>query len=153
MRARFLAEARRGFVALFEEILPPEFLVSIDPTKRHRNFGHIPVFWAWLGEVFDANASCHRALNHQQAWYQHQAQPVPSGGTSGFCRARLRLRFLERVSYRVLHTLRRAMSEVDHWHGLEVEAIDGSSVQLMDTEASQKVCPQHRVKSPVAGIR
>ena len=154
VRARFLAEARCGFAALFEEILPPEFLVSVDPTKRQRSFGHIPVFWAWVGQIFEANASCHRALSHIQAWYQLHGQSVPSGGNGGFCRARLRIRvgFLERIAYRVLHTLRRAMTEVDYWHGFEVKAIDGSSVQLMDTEANQEAYPQPAGQKPGCGF-
>lgn len=50
-----------GYAVLFEDILPSDFLTSIDPTTRQRSFGHLPVFWAWLAQILEANASCQKA--------------------------------------------------------------------------------------------
>lgn len=46
-----------GYAVLFEDMLPGEFLASIDPTERQRSFCHIPVFWVWLAQILEANAS------------------------------------------------------------------------------------------------
>lgn len=33
-----------AYAVLFGTVLAPEFLTRIDPTKRQRSFGHLPVF-------------------------------------------------------------------------------------------------------------
>jgi len=55
---------------LFESLIPPGFLAGIDTTKRQRFFGQIPVFWAWLAQIFEANASCSKALGLIQSWHR-----------------------------------------------------------------------------------
>lgn len=46
-----------GYGVMFEDVLPTSFLASIDPTQRQRRFGHIPVLWAWVSQIFEGNAS------------------------------------------------------------------------------------------------
>ena len=158
-RERVLRESISGYALLFESVLPPDFLKGIDPTKRQRSFGHIPVFWAWLAQILEANASCSKALGLIQSWYQASGLAAPTGGTSGYCMARVNLRedFLEQVAHRITNTLGQRIGPVDRWHGLTLKAIDGSSVQLMDTEANQEAYPQPSSQKqgcgfPVMGI-
>jgi len=45
-KKRLLASSISGYSLLFNDVLPSDYLTSIDPTKRQRSFGHIPVMWA-----------------------------------------------------------------------------------------------------------
>ena len=158
-RAQLLRHSISGYALLFESVLPAGFLEGIDPTKRQRHFGHIPVFWAWLGQILEANASCSKALTLIQAWYQASGLAAPTGGTSGYCMARAGLRedFLDQIGHRISNTLSQRIGPIDTWHGLTLKAIDGSSVQLMDTSANQEIYPQPSSQKdgcgfPVMGI-
>jgi hypothetical protein len=74
---------------LFEDVLPAEFLVGIDKTKRNRHFGAIPVFWAWLGQILEENASCSRGLSLIQTWCVGAGLKPPTGDTSSYCQSRM----------------------------------------------------------------
>jgi hypothetical protein len=143
-----------GYALLFEPILPAGFLASIDTTRRQRFFGHIPVFWAWIAQILEANSSCSKALGLIQSWHQANGTPAPRGDTSGYCQGRIRLEegFLARISERITLSLRRAIQPADLWHGMVLKAIDGSSVQLMDTPDNQAAYPQPVGQKPGCGF-
>lgn len=139
-RERVLRQSISGYAVLFESVLPAGFLNEIDRTKRQRRFGHIPVFWAWLAQLLEANASCGKALGLIQSWYRASGLPAPTGSTAGYCMARTRLQegFLAQIGERICGTLAQRIRSQDRWQGLTLKAIDGSSVQLMDTQANQE---------------
>ncbi|MEP2775032.1 MAG: IS4 family transposase [Luteolibacter sp.] len=133
-----------GYAVLFGEVLPPDFLAAIDPTARQRSFGHLPVFWAWLAQILEANASCQKALGHIQSWSATCGLPVPSSDTSSYCKARgrMNLDFLKDIHRRICRHLCSRVAGRDNWNGLNLKAVDGSSVQLMDTDENQEAYPQ-----------
>lgn len=143
-----------GYAVLFEDMLPGEFLASIDPTERQRSFGHIPVFWAWLAQILEANASCQKAVGLIQSWCRASKLPVPSSDTSSYCKARgrLRLSFLQQIHQRVIAHLHSRIGSRDQWNGFTLKAMDGSSVQLMDTDKNQLLYPQPSVQKPGCGF-
>lgn len=143
-----------GYAVLFEDLLPGGFLSSMDPTQRQRSFGHIPVFWAWLAQILEANASCQKAVGLIQCWCRASKLPMPSSDTSSYCKARSRLRlsFLQQIHQRVIHHLRGRINHRDQWNGLTLKAMDGSSVQLMDTEKNQLLYPQPSVQKHGCGF-
>ena len=143
-RAKVLRQSFCGYALLFSSFLPATFLEANDPTLRQRHFGHIPVFWAWLAQILEANTSCTKALGLIQAWSRGAGLPVPTGGSSGYCNARQRLdeSFLKTIFETITASLNRSVRPSDLWHGHPVKAIDGSSVLLMDTEQNQAVYPQ-----------
>ena len=155
LRSSVIRDSLSGYAVLFADVLPQPFLRRIDPTSRQRSFGHVPVFWAWLAQILERNASCQRALGLLQAWYQACELPVPGSGTSGYCQGRLRLTtgFLGKVHRRVLAVLRRARRDTDLWHGLQLKAIDGSSVQLSDTPPTSRTFPSRVGKCRAAAFR
>ena len=55
------------YALLFNDVLRSENLAQIDPTKRQRHFGQLIVFWAWLAQIFELNASCSRAVRMIQS--------------------------------------------------------------------------------------
>ena len=153
-RERVRRSSISGYALLFESALPSEFLEEYDPTKRQRCFAHIPVFWAWLAQILEANASCSKALGLIQSWYQASGLTAPTGGTGGYCMARKSMRedYLDRIAHRVTTTLAQRIGALDKWHGLTLKAIDGSSVQLMDTKANQDLYPQPSSQSQGCGF-
>lgn len=153
-RAAVLRDSICGYALVFASLLPAASLTNADPTKRNRHFGHIPVFWAWLAQILEGNASCSKALSLVQSWSRSAGLPVPVGGTGGFCQARKRVRldFLHSILARIGESLRRSIRPEDLWHGRVVKAVDGSSVQLMDTDANQRAFPQPSSQSAGCGF-
>jgi len=133
-----------GYGVMFEDVIPTSFLASIDQTCRQRHFGHVPVLWAWLSQILEANSSCSKALGFVQSWSVEHGLPAPAGNTSAYCKARQRLsnEFIDSVSSRVDTALKRTTGEPQQWKGFTLKSIDGSSVKLMDTEANQEAFPQ-----------
>jgi len=153
-RAASLRDSLCGYALMFERFLPISFLRQIDPTARQRHYGHLPVFWAWLAQILEANASCAKAVSLVQAWSRAAGLPVPSGDTGGYCQARARIDsdFLSAIHDRVRACLARAVRASDLWLGHVVKAVDGSSVQLLDTPANQKAYPQSGGQKPGCGF-
>ena len=152
-RDRLLRGAFCGYSVLLGGILPPSWLASIDPTRRQRSYGHIPVLWAWVAQVLEGNVPCARAAALVQSWHRDSGLHAPSGSSSSYCEARARIDggFLSQVAGRTRVELAgRAGSEI-LWKGLALRAIDGSSVQLMDTPENQEAYPHHRGRPPGAG--
>ncbi|WP_411847767.1 IS4 family transposase [Roseibacillus persicicus] len=139
---------------LFEDVLPSDWLTKIDPTKRQRQFGHIPTLWAWTCQIFERNESCSRGLAHLQSWAASEGLPVPAGDSGAYCRARMRLKddFIEALSQRTLAAMDVAIDEENRWQGFELKAIDGSSVKLMDTPENQEQYPQPSVQKEGCGF-
>lgn len=148
-----------GYTVFFQEVLPSSFLDEIKPEGRQRHFGATMLFWAWLAQILEANASCNKAVSLVQAWCRALKLPVPSSDTSAYCQARGRLTtgFLDQISQRVQTTLSQRITRCDLWRGHELKAIDGTSVTLMDTPANQDEYPQHSSQkegcgSPLMGL-
>ena len=143
-----------GYAVLFEDLLPGDFLSSIDPTRRQRSFGHLPVFWAWLAQILDANASCQKAVGLIQSWCHSCNLPIPSSDTSSYCKARCRLSlaFIKAVHQRICGQLSSRVGGENQWRGFTLMAMDGSSVHLMDTGENQRLYPQPSVQKPGCGF-
>lgn len=153
-RSRVIRQSLCGYALLFSRFLPAPFLETIDPTLRQRHFGHIPVFWAWLAQILEANASCTKALGLIQAWSRSSGLPVPTGDSSGYCSARQRLdeTFLKAAFEKITGSLNYSIRTGDLWHGHVIKAIDGSSVVLMDTPQNQAAYPQPCTQKPGCGF-
>lgn len=91
IRRLALRKSLSGYGLLFDRVLPAELLAEIDPTVRNRHFGHLPVFWAWIGQLLEHNASCSRGLTLIQAWCTAAGMAAPGGDTSSYCQARRRI--------------------------------------------------------------
>lgn len=153
-RTQVIRQSLCGYALLFARFLPASFLEANDPTLRQRHFGHLPVFWAWLAQILEANASCTKALGLIQAWSRSSGMPVPTGDSSGYCSARQRLdeTFLKAVFEKVTASLNHSIRPLDLWHGHVIKAIDGSSVVLMDTPQNQAAYPQPCTQKPGCGF-
>ncbi len=149
-----IAESPSGYGVIFGDVLPPQTLAEIDPTCRQRQFGHVPMLWAWTAQVLDGNEACSRGLGYIQSWSAARGVPAPTGGTGAFCRARSRMseEFIGECSRRVDAAMAGAVRDEDRWHGFTLKAIDGSSVKLMDTPENQEAFPQPSEQKPGCGF-
>jgi hypothetical protein len=64
----------------------------------------------------------------------------------------LQLSFLQQIHQRVIAHLTKRIGSRDQWNGFTLKAMDGSSVQLMDTEENQVSYPQPSVQKPGCGF-
>ncbi len=159
LRRQFSKDKISGYSQIFSPALPVDFLHAHKPEGRDRHFGSLTVFWAWIAQILEGNASCTKAVSFVQAWCRVLKLPVPSKDSSAYCRARGRLpdAFLEKIDARVQQSLARSIQPRDLWRGHVLKAIDGTSVTLMDTEANQEKYPQHSGQKegcgfPIMGI-
>lgn len=143
-RQKAVRQSISGYARLFDFILPADFLLDIDSTKRRSKFDLITVLWAWIAQVLDSNASCSKAVAMIQSWNAQAGLPIPRSDTSSYCQARQRLpeSMLEAVDKRIKASLERSIRSDDRWHGFVLKAFDGSSVQLCDTPENQVEFPQ-----------
>ena len=65
---------------LFSDVLPVEQLEAANflrPKKRRRRtFPQVIVFWAWLSQLLEFNASCNKALTLIQSWYGNPSMAI-----------------------------------------------------------------------------
>lgn len=143
-----------GSCEFFEQVLPQSFLQSIASDQRHRDLDQITVFWAFIWQILDGNASCRKALTLIQSWRQRLGLPSLSSNTASYCAARKRLNFdfIMSAHKRVLQHSDIQEIEDFKWKGFRLKAIDGSSVQLMDTQENQELYPQSVVQKKGCGF-
>ena len=148
-----------GLSMIFEKVLPPSELSQWCSSKRKRIYDESTTLWAWCSQILESNASCHKAVSNVQAWRQQLELPAPSSQTKAYCEARKRLpkKLIEQANEHVLKNLNTSILSRDLWQGLQLKAIDGSSMQLMDTEENQLIYPQPNQQKkgcgfPVMGV-
>ena len=124
---------------VFEQVLPQSVLGQWSNSKRKRIYDETTTLWAWCSQILESNASCHKAVSNVQSWRQQLDLPVPSSQTIAYCEARKRLpkHLIEQANEHVLKNLKASILPRDLWRGLQLKAIDGSSMQIMDTEENQ----------------
>lgn len=133
---------------LFSDVLAVEQLEAanfLGPKKRRRRtFPQVIVFWAWMSQLLEFNASCNKALTLIQSWYVKAGLKVPEFDNSNYCRARVALsgEFLDVVDSMVESYAEARVEGWHYWYGHRLKAIDGTSVRLMDTPKNQMDYPQ-----------
>ena len=136
-KRRSLADSSIATYAMqFSHILPADFLHGLSVSQRIRHYCNVVVFWAWLAQILETNASLSKAVSLVQAWCADSGLPVPGKDTSAYSkgRGRLKAEFLTSVSERINTYLTARIRPEDTYHGHIVKSIDGSSMALDDTE-------------------
>ncbi len=144
-RRRALTDSSIATYAMqFSHVLPADFLYGLSVSKRIRHYCNVVVFWAWLAQILEANASLSKAVSLVQAWCDDAGLPVPNNDTGAYSRGRgrLPLEFLMGASSRINAHLAARIRPEDTYRGHVVKSIDGSSVVLDDTTENQAEYPQ-----------
>ena len=123
-------------------------------AARNRSFTPTTSFWAWIDQLLDANSSCSKAVSRVQTWCAENNRTVPSSATGAYCLARQRLGsdFLAQIHQNLTHAAGSRRRSCDLWRGFVPKAIDGSSVQLLDTPENQQRFPQSSSQQPGCGF-
>lgn len=145
--------------------LKSEFLRSVMPhlsrdaleeafdgfTIRHRIYHTWPLFQTFLSQVASGEG-CREAIECavNQGWLPLHTSPK----TSAYCNARSRFPEgpLKDIAFSSGVLLERGMGEAGMFLGRAVKVIDGSSVQLPDTEQNQREYPQPNQQKPGCGF-
>lgn len=138
----------------FSHILPADFLNGLSVSQRVRMYCNVVVFWTWLAQILETNASLTKAVSLVQAWSKDAGLPVPNEDTGSYSRGRGRLgmEFLEATSQRVGEYLNARIGPEDTYQGHVVKSIDGSSMSLDDTACNQAAYPQPSGQKPGCGF-
>jgi hypothetical protein len=109
---------------------------------------------AFVTQVMSPDHSCRETVARVNAWRVGQGLRPISGGTSSYCKARLRLpvemmRSLVRVSATEAEEAAKASWR---WKGRSVKLIDGTTLSMPDTEVNQKAFTQHPNAKPGLGF-
>ena len=120
-------------------------------TIRHRIYHTWPLFQTFLSQVA-SGAGCREAIGCaiNQGWLPLHTSPK----TSAYCNARGRLPEapLRDIALSSGALLEREMGDAGMCLGRTVKVIDGSSVQLPDTEQNQRDYPQPNQQKPGCGF-
>jgi hypothetical protein len=150
-----LAESSIATYALqFSHILPAEFMAGNSLSRRVRHYCNVVVFWAWLAQILEANASLSKTVSLIQSWCDEAGLPRPSEDTGGYSkgRGRLKIEFLHTVQARISGHLNARIRPEDTYLGHVIKSIDGSTLELDDTEANQLEYPQPSTQKPGCGF-
>ncbi len=134
VRARRATASLSGLSVLFGGFFGRE----LGPARkgagsRHRQFGRVAVFWAFLAQVLTRGGSCRWALTRLQAEAVAQGRRRPDDSTSGYCQARaaLSLAWLESLFASVNRWF--APRVHGQWRGRTVRVIDGTGFSMPDS--------------------
>lgn len=115
------------------------------PEHREREYPPTQTLSMFLGQAMSFDGSCQNAVNEANVNRLLNGLSTAGSGTGGYCLARQRLplemiRTLARQTGVLLssHTPRKWM-----WRGREIKLVDGTTIQMPDTEDNQDHYPQH----------
>lgn len=153
-RDKARSDSVADFGTLFDFVLPLEKLREAATDNRERTFPEPVTFWGWFGQIIGGNASCASAVAMVQNWFGENSLPVPSAGSSSFCRARKRLsdEFLETVDGLIGSHADARSEQWQLWRGFRTKAVDGTTFRLDDTPENQSEYPQPSGQKPGCGF-
>lgn len=142
------------FCDLLDDQLVQDVLRSEKVTFRDRVYTPIVTLWTFLSQVLSTDHSCRQAVTRLVAHRTARGQEPCSPDTGNYCKARQRLPvgvFTLLVRILAARLQERAPREW-LWKGREVLLVDGSTVSMPDTKASQRVFPQAKTQAPGVGF-
>ncbi len=138
---------------LLAPFLPPALLAQADEglNSRDRVYSVRRTFFGFLYQVLKPDTSCREIVRQFQALFCLHDQGRVDENTSAYCQAR------QRLSLDTLQRLRVAAAAAgektaSRWHGLRPKVIDGTMINLPDTDTNQRAYPQSRNQQPGCGF-
>ena len=118
--------------------------------SRLRLFSKSNTFWAFFSQVLDADAGCKEAVKKIQAFMASKLKTMPSGSSSAYCQARLKLKN-ESLDNILKHTSKGHEKNAD-WKNRRVVVVDGTGLSMPDTHANQEKYPQQSTQKKGCGF-
>jgi hypothetical protein len=135
----------------FADVLSPEFIRQAFAEEnglfaQDKLFSTQIVLWAFLAQTLrdGKGAACSQAVADIAAYMQQTGQPIPSGDTGDYCRARAKLNLaaLRRLVVDAARQMARSAQTTWLWKGLHAKLVDGFTFTMADTPANQEPFPQ-----------
>jgi hypothetical protein len=140
------------------EVLTSEMLAQAveEEVGRHRQriFTPLVTLTTFIGQVLDPDHSCREAVARVIAERLSAGERACSSATGAYCKARQRLP--EELPWRLMRETGRALEGQAprpwKWKGHAVKLVDGTTVSMPDTEATQEAYPQPSGQAPGLGF-
>jgi hypothetical protein len=130
---------------IFEQFIPYQ---SLKPEQtgvmsRRRLFSKENTFWAFFGQVLDADGGCKEVVRKLQSYASLKGIKVPSSSTASYCTVRKKLNE-QTLSDIFKHTATRGdkTTNTGFLNNRRVVVADGTGLSMPDTPDNQKVWPQ-----------
>lgn len=134
----------------------PDTHLKPEPTgimSRRSIFSKENTFWAFLGQVLDADGGCKEVVRKLQAYASLKGIKVPSSSTASYCIARKKLdeQTLDDIfQYTAVQGDKQTKSGL--LNNRRVIVVDGTGLSMPDTPENQEVWPQSATQKPGCGF-
>jgi len=145
----------------FRQALPQQLIDRL-AHEEGVHFGDDPgdvytpavTLWAFLTQCLGDTKSCVAAVARVIVLCVSLSRPPCAASTGAYCKARAKLpvRFLQRLTYQVGQSLEEQAQQSWLWHGRRVQLVDGACLSAPDTPENQAVYPQPRSRPAGLGF-
>ncbi|MCP4096564.1 MAG: IS4 family transposase [Planctomycetaceae bacterium] len=140
---------------IFDKFIPHS-LLRPEPTgamSRRRLFSKENTFWAFFGQVLDADGGCKEVIRKLQSYASIKGVKLPSSSTASYCTARKKLdeKMLAAILEHTAGELER-LPETGLLNNRRVIVVDGTGATMSDTAENQQVWPQPASQKPGCGF-
>ena len=131
-----------------------EIMHELGLEFRDRVYTPYVVLWAFLSQVINKEQSCRDAVSRVNQDQAQRGRPLSSSNTSAYCDARQRLpeELIRRHVRQTGMGLAREAEQKWLWMDRHVFLIDGSTIDMADTEQNQKEYPQSSTQKKGLGF-
>ena len=140
---------------IFEQFIPCQSLKpeQVGAMSRRRLFSKENTFWAFFGQVLDADGGCKEVVRKLQSYASLKGIKVPSSSTASYCTARKKLTE-QTLSDIFKHTAMRGdqTTNTGFMNNRRVVVVDGTGLSMPDTLENQEVWPQSATQKPGCGF-
>ena len=140
---------------IFGRFIPGKYLKpeASGVMSRRSIFSKENTFWAFLGQVIDADGGCKEVVRKLQSYASLKGGRVPSSSTASYCTARKKLG--EQTLTDIFHYTA-VQGDKSTTSGLlnnrRVIVVDGTGLSMADTPENQTVWPQSGAQKPGCGF-
>jgi hypothetical protein len=153
--ASFKRKSFKQIGEIFGRFIPGDHLKP-EPSgemSRRTIFSKENTFWAFLGQVLDADGGCKEVVRKLQSYASLKGGKVPSSSTASYCTARKKLD--EQTLFDIFkYTAERGdrSAKTGLLHNRRVVVVDGTGLSMPDTPENQEVWPQSAMQKPGCGF-
>ena len=140
---------------IFNQFIPCNLIKpeQTGPMSRRRIFSKENTFWAFFGQVLNADGGCKEVVRKLQSYASLRGIKVPSSSTASYCTARKKL--TEQTLFDIFkHTALRGdqIAKSGLLNNRRVIVVDGTGLSMPDTLENQEVWPQSAAQKPGCGF-
>ena len=153
--ASFKRKSFKQIGEVFGRFIPGDHLKP-EPTgvmSRKTIFSKENTFWAFLGQVLDADGGCKEVVRKLQSYSSLKGGKVPSSSTASYCMARKKLGEETLTSiFQYTAVQGDKSTNTGLLKNRRVVVVDGTGLSMPDTPENQAVWPQSAAQKPGCGF-